>query len=85
MTLTVHDFFQAFDTVAQAQKLQWHQWNWLYYREMKTCAEDHRITVWPQNNACDHGVLQEYLFICIMGVDLFLQRDKYALSLLFLK
>lgn len=41
------------------------------YWEMKTPAEDHRITVWPQNEACDHSVLQEYLFICIMGVGLF--------------
>lgn len=71
MTLTVHAFFHTFDTVAEAQKLQRHQWNSLYSCEMKKkkCAEDHRVTVWPQNNACDRDVLQEYLFIGIMGVD----------------
>lgn len=35
MTLTVHAFFHTFDTVAEAQKLQRHQWNSLYSCEMK--------------------------------------------------
>lgn len=86
-TLTLRPFFSHFwysctgTEVTKASVelviLFWNETQW------KLCAEDCRITVWPQNNACDHGVLQEYLFKCMMGVGLFCFCKETSMSFLY--